>query len=127
QDDLMIMAEPFRLWAIEAKDPKVAEILSFSAVDDGMVITSDISKFKELKLRLLNGTHTFSCVLAVLAGCETVKAAMADPLLEGFIKKLLMEEIVPTVVSRGGIENEEAKLFAEKVLDRFRNQSLDHK
>src|SRR5690606_27668782 len=100
---------------------------SFSAVDDGMVITSDISKFKELKLRLLNGTHTFSCGLAVLAGCETVKAAMADPLLEGFIKKLLMEEIVPTVVSRGGIENEEAKLFAEKVLDRFRNQSLDHK
>ncbi|MCL4638449.1 MULTISPECIES: tagaturonate reductase [Olivibacter] len=127
QDDLMIMAEPFRLWAIEAKDPKVAEILSFSTVDDGMVITSDISKFKELKLRLLNGTHTFSCGLAVLAGCETVKAAMADPLLEGFIKKLLMEEIVPTVVSRGGIENEEAKLFAEKVLDRFRNQSLDHK
>ncbi|MEH6306649.1 tagaturonate reductase [Olivibacter sp. CPCC 100613] len=127
QDELMIMAEPFRLWAIEADDPKVAEILSFSTVDDGLIISADIRKFKELKLRLLNGTHTFSCGLAVLAGCETVKAAMLDPVLTSFIKNLLMEEIVPTVVSRGGIETKEAVVFAEKVLDRFRNQSLDHK
>lgn len=127
QDELMIMAEPFRLWAIEANDPKVAEILSFSTVDEGLIISPDIRKFKELKLRLLNGTHTFSCGLAVLAGCETVKAAMSDSILEDFIKNLLMQEIVPTVVSKGGIAMEEARSFAEKVLDRFRNQSLDHK
>jgi len=127
QDELMIMAEPFRLWAIEANDPQVNEILSFSTVDEGVVIRSDIRKFKELKLRLLNGAHTFSCGLAVLTGCETVKEAMTDPVLAGFIKKLLMEEIVPTVVSRGGIETKEATSFAEKVLDRFRNQSLNHK
>lgn len=127
EDELMIMAEPFRLWAIEANDPQVNKILSFSQVDEGIVIHSDIGKFKELKLRLLNGTHTFSCGLAVLAGCETVKEAMADPDLSAYIEGLLMDEIVPTVVSRGGIETREATSFAEKVLDRFRNQSLDHK
>ena len=31
----------------------------------------DIEKFKELKLRILNGTHTFCCGLAVSAGFET--------------------------------------------------------
>ncbi|MFC6098867.1 tagaturonate reductase [Olivibacter domesticus] len=126
KDELMIMAEPFRLWAIEAKDPYVKEVLSFSTIDEGLVITGDISKFKELKLRLLNGTHTFTCGLAVLAGFETVKEAMANPLMEHFITNLLMQEIVPTVVG-SQISKEEADVFAGKVLDRFRNKSLDHK
>jgi len=126
RDDLLLMAEPFRLWAIETKSLEVANIISFSQVDEGMVITPDINKFKELKLRLLNGTHTFTCGLAVLAGFDTVKDAMADPLMEQFIKKLLLKEIVPTVVAQG-ISEEEAVSFAEKVLDRFRNTSLDHK
>src|SRR5699024_6150241 len=59
-DDLAIMAEPFRLWAIETDSEKVKDILSFSQVDDGVVLSPDITKFKELKLRLLNGSHTFS-------------------------------------------------------------------
>src|SRR5258705_10791801 len=59
EDDLMIMSEPFRLWAIESDDKKVAAILSFKEVDEGMIIAPDISKFRELKLRLLNGTHSF--------------------------------------------------------------------
>lgn len=126
RDELMIMAEPFRLWAIEASNPKVNDVLSFSTVDNGMVITSDISKFKELKLRLLNGTHTFACGLAILAGFETVKEAMANPLMERFISNLLKKEIVPTVVG-DQISQEEAEVFAAKVLDRFRNKSLDHK
>jgi len=126
RDELLIMAEPFRLWAIEAKSPKVAEVLTFSSVDDGMVITSDIRKFKELKLRLLNGTHTLTCGLAVLAGFETVKEAMADPAMESFIRTLLLQEIVPAVASEQ-ISFAEAADFAERVLDRFRNRSLDHK
>jgi tagaturonate reductase len=71
-DELMIMAEPFRLWAIESGDDKVKQILSFSLTDTGVVITPDIEKFRELKLRLLNGTHTFTCGLAFLAGFEMV-------------------------------------------------------
>jgi len=124
-DDQLIMAEPFRLWAIESGRQSVKEILSFHAADAGIVITPNIHRFKELKLRLLNGTHTFSCGLAVLAGFDTVKEALADPLMGAFIKRLLLEEIVPTVVRRGLTEDEVTN-FAEKVLDRFRNQSLNH-
>ena len=49
-DDLMIMAETFRLWAIESDSQRVREILSFSQADEGVVITPDIEKFRELKL-----------------------------------------------------------------------------
>jgi tagaturonate reductase len=75
-DDLMIMSEVYRLWAIESGNKKVKEILSFSQADTGVVISINIDLFRELKLRLLNGAHTFSCGLAYLAGFPTVKEAM---------------------------------------------------
>ena len=59
KDELLTMSEVFRLWAIEG-DEKIKETLSFGKTDKGIVIVPDITLFKELKLRLLNGTHTFN-------------------------------------------------------------------
>ena len=73
KDELMIMSEAYALWAIQSNNEKVKEILSFASGDEGVIIAGDISKFRELKLRLLNGPHTFSCGLAWLAGFKTVK------------------------------------------------------
>lgn len=125
QDDLMIMSECFRLWAIESADPKVKAILSFAQADAGVVIAPDINTFRELKLRLLNGTHTFSCGLAFLAGFNTVKEAMKDPAFAAFIENLMTQEIAPALAP-AGIDDATACSFAAKVLDRFRNPSLDH-
>jgi tagaturonate reductase len=124
-DDLMIMAEHFRLWAIETKSDKVRSVLSFSQADKGMVILPDIEKYRELKLRLLNGTHTFCCGLASLAGFDTVKSAMADPVMCSFIQTLMTREIVPSI-GGGRISYDEASRYAESVSDRFRNPFLDH-
>jgi tagaturonate reductase len=126
KDDLSIMSEIFCLWAIESGDKKVKEILSFSSVDDGVVITPNIEKFRELKLRLLNGTHTFSCAVAYLAGFETVKEAMKNEQMLQFIQKLMTQEIAPAMDSEM-ISYDEACAFAAKVVDRFRNPFLDHK
>jgi tagaturonate reductase len=125
EDELMIMAESFRLWAIESGNKKVKEILSFSKADEGVVITDDIEKFRELKLRLLNGTHSFCCGLAILAGFKTVKETMSNDDMSSFIQNLLMQEIVPTI-SNGIISRKEASDFANKVLDRFRNPYIEH-
>lgn len=124
-DDLAIMAEPFRLWAIETDSPKVKEILSFAEADKGVVITPDITKFKELKLRLLNGSHTFSCALAILSGFTTVKEAMQDADFLKYMDTLLNEEIVPSIVGPV-IQEGEAKDFAKSVVDRFSNPFLNH-
>jgi len=126
RDDLMIMSEVFRLWAIEAADPRVQKVLSFAQVDPGVVIAPDIERFRELKLRLLNGTHTLSCGLAYLAGFETVKEAMADPDFEAFVARLSKDELATAVVS-SQITYEEACKFADSVIERFKNPFLDHK
>lgn len=125
-DELMIMAETFRLWAIESDNSRVKEILSFAQTDNGVVITPDIEKFRELKLRLLNGTHTFTCGLAFLAGFETVKEAMADPDISSYVRKLMILEIAEALAGKT-ITYNEACAFANQVTDRFRNPSLDHK
>lgn len=125
-DDLSIMSEIFRLWAIESDNQKVKEVLSFSSVDDGVVITPNIEKFRELKLRLLNGTHTFSCAMGHLAGFETVKETMNNEQMLQFIRKLMTQEIA-TAMDSEMISYDEACAFAAKVVDRFRNPFLDHK
>ncbi len=125
QDELMIMSETYGLWAIEASDEMVYEVLSFYKCDSGVVITPDISVHRELKLRLLNGSHTFTCGLAVLCGFETVKQAMDNPVFEKFISTLVMQEIAPSIDCKG-LSLEQARSFAAKVLDRYRNPSLQH-
>ena len=48
EDELMIMSEVFRLWAIEG-DEKVKEVLSFCKADEGVVITPDITFIQRIK------------------------------------------------------------------------------
>ena len=125
EDQLMVMSEMYRLWAIESSEQKVREILSFSKADSGVVISDDIDVFRELKLRLLNGAHTFSCGLAHLAGFVTVKEAMKDSGFVAFISKLMKEEIAPAITSKT-ITINDATSFAAMVLDRFRNPNIEH-
>lgn len=125
-DDLMIMSEWYSLWAIESADPAVAETLSFATCNPGVVITADIYKYRELKLRLLNGTHTFLCGLACLAGFATVKEAMQHSNFKTLAHGLMMEEIVPCLAG-DLITAEEATAFAGQVLERFANPYIEHK
>lgn len=126
KDNLLISSEPFALWAIEAKRMSTKEKLSFAAVDDSIVVASSIVKFRELKLRLLNGTHTFCCAVALLSGFETVIDAMRDAGFKTFIQNLLHNELVPSVVS-DTITHAEATKFANNVLERFSNPYIQHK
>jgi len=125
QDELMIMSECYRLWAIQSSSARTKEILSFAAADEGVVIVDNIDKYRELKLRLLNGSHTFSSGLACVAGFKVVKEAMADKVFEDFITTLMMEEIAPAIISNT-ITLDDAKQFAGKVLDRYRNPYIEH-
>jgi len=122
-DDLNIMSETYSLWAIEG-DEKVASVLSFAKVDKGVVITPDIQLFRELKLRLLNGSHTLSCAVAFLSGFDIVKEAMDNDKFLQFITGLAYDEIIQSIPYE--IAPEIAKDFAGKVLDRFRNPYIRH-
>jgi tagaturonate reductase len=126
EDDLMLMSEVYALWAIETANEKVKKILSFHVADENVILTSDITKFRELKLRILNGTHTYCCALALLCGFETVKQAVQNETFYKYLCHLMMHEIVPAVTNNF-ISHNEAATFAHKVKDRFSNPFIDHK
>jgi tagaturonate reductase len=125
RDDLMIMSEVYRLWAIETASDRTKEILSFRKTDAGVILAPDIDKFRELKLRLLNGSHTFSCALAIQMGFATVKQAMEDQAFYNFISHLMLEEIVPAIVN-DKVTTDAARQFAAAVLDRYSNPFIEH-
>ncbi len=124
KDDLMIMSETYGLWVIETHNEEAIQRLSFAAADPGCVVTDDIHIFRELKIRLLNGTHTFSCGLALLSGIDTVKEAMDNPQISGYMEALMRNEIIPCI--RGKVPGAMAADFAVAVLDRFRNPYIEH-
>lgn len=124
-DDLMIMSEVYSLWAIETSSERTKSILSFSEADNGVILAPNINKFRELKLRLLNGTHTFTCGLAFLMGFDTVKDAMRDNTFSLFLHDLMTHEIA-NCIENLEITRLQAYEFSKDVIDRFRNPSIDH-
>jgi tagaturonate reductase len=125
EDDLLLICESYRLWAIEGDEDILGPILSFAKADPGVVIAPSIEVFKELKLRLLNGTHTLSCGLAYLSGFDTVRDTMEDEAFEEFMETLALDEIahaIPIALPEGAAHD-----FGLKVLDRFRNPYLEHR
>lgn len=122
-DALLTMSEVYRLWAIEG-DEQVKEVLSFAKADTGVVIAHNIDSYRELKLRLLNGTHTLSCGVAFLAGCDTVQQAMNDTSVSSYITNLMQQEIAPAIPYP--VDLTVARDFGDKVLDRFRNPHIRH-
>jgi len=124
-DELMIMSESYALWAIETNSPAVEAFLSFKDANPQIILAPDIDKFRDLKLRLLNGAHTFSCGLAMLAGFQTVKDAMSHQLFRSYLQRLMQQEITQVLLSEN-ITNEECIDFCDKVLDRFSNPFIEH-
>jgi tagaturonate reductase len=123
-DSNAIMCEPYALWAIEGGQ-EVNELLTFSTVNEEIKIVPDISQFKELKLRILNGSHTFLCAKAIAEGFETVFLAMNNLMFRKYAEELIFEEIIPSLPAE--IKNEDKVSFAKDVIDRFSNPNIAHK
>ncbi len=119
-DDLLICAELYSLWAIEG-DEDVAKVLGFKESNPSVIVSKNITPYRERKLRILNRSHTISVATALLSGKSTVLEMMSDSLTGRFVEAVVNEEIVPSLDIDGTSE------FALDVLNRFRNPFLDHK
>lgn len=122
-DNLLSVSELFSLWAIEG-DATIREALSFSAADSSVIINSNIDIYRELKLRLLNGTHTFNCGLAFLAGFNLTREAMLDKTYGMFASRLMHEEIAAAIPC--AIDSKVKSDYANKVIERFCNPYINH-
>ena len=122
-DPLLDVGEVFGLWVIEG-DEKLTDILPFhkAGLDANVFVAPDMTPYKKRKVRILNGAHTGFVLGAYLGGFDIVRDCMADETVLGYMNKMLLEEIVPILP----LDQEDCKVFAAAVQDRFNNPFVNH-
>ncbi|WP_274627506.1 mannitol dehydrogenase family protein [Arvimicrobium flavum] len=120
RDRAVVTGEPFRQWVLEnrfaGRFPRWDEV--------GVTFVDDVTPFEHLKMRVLNGAQTTLSYLGVLAGHEHTCDDMKDPLLVGFVRRMLLEESLPTLGPVPGISPE---AYVEQSLERLRNTAIRHR
>jgi fructuronate reductase len=117
QDNWPVMTEAFTQWVIEDHFPA-------GRPDWAATFVSDVGPLETMKLRLLNGSHSSIAYLGYLAGHETVAAAMQDSGISAFVRRLMDEEVTPTLNVPAGADVEGYK---SALLKRFHNPALRHR
>lgn len=119
-DQAPVMHEPFSQWVIE--DSFVgSERPDFAAAGAEMV--DDVTAFEQMKLRMLNGTHSALAYTGYLAGHETIADAVNDPIFASYVRTL-WAEIMPAVDAPSGVDLE---AYADALFGRYANSAIRHR
>lgn len=121
EDSLYDTCEQFHFWVIEGPEELRHELPLIEAGFNA-VFTTDMTPYRERKVRILNGSHTGMSLGAFLAGKNLVGDCMKDELIHGHIEKMLNEEIIPMLT----LPKAELDMFASAVLERFANPFIAH-
>ena len=119
-DPCGVVCEAFRQWVIE--DKFVAGRPDWNLA--GAEFVNDVIPFEEMKLRMLNGSHSFLAYLGYLAGYEYIADAMADPAFKKAALALMLNEQVPTLTMPKGTDLE---AYAASLIDRYCNTNIKHR
>ena len=117
EDDWPVFCEPFRQWVMEDRFCNGRPAFE----DVGVTFTEDVAAFELMKLRILNGGHAAIAYPAALLGIHGVDEAMAHPLVSGFLKKLMQEEVIPIVPPVPGTALDG---YLDLVMHRFANPEV---
>lgn len=120
-DKLVVKAEIFHLWVIEAPEEVAKEFPADKAGLHVLFVPSE-KPYHERKVTLLNGPHTVLSPVGYLSGLNTVKECVEDETVGKFVRKVMFEELLPTL----NLPQEELEKFASDVLDRFVNPYVKH-
>ena len=120
QDNLIVAAEPFFLWAIEGGDA-LKEKLPFHKTNLNVKIVDDIRPFKMIKVRILNGAHTAMVPFSLLYGNKLVMETVNGSFTGKFVNSII-SEISGTL----DMDKNEILAYTEEVMDRFKNPFIKH-
>ncbi|BDG83859.1 MULTISPECIES: mannitol dehydrogenase family protein [Citrobacter] len=118
-DPCAISCEPFIQWVIE--DNFVAGRPQWEVA--GVQMVDDVLPWEQMKLRMLNGSHSFLAYLGYLAGFQHISDCMQDSAFHEAAYRLMMNEQAPTL----RITNVDLSRYAASLIERFANPALKHR
>ncbi|MBB1200935.1 fructuronate reductase [Enterobacteriaceae bacterium 89] len=119
RDPAGVACEPFRQWVIE--DNFVAGRPEWEKA--GAELVSDVIPFEEMKLRMLNGSHSFLAYLGYLAGYQHINDCMEDANYRKAAHALMLKEQAPTLKVKGV----DLARYADLLIERYSNPALKHR
>lgn len=119
QDDCGIACEPFRQWVIE--DNFVNGRPEWDCA--GAQFVEDVVPFELMKLRMLNGSHSFLAYLGYLGGYDHISDTMTNADYRKAARSLMIDEQSVTLTMPGDVD---LVAYADNLIDRFTNPSLKH-
>ena len=118
-DPCAISCEPFIQWVVE--DHFVAGRPAWETA--GVQMTDDVLPWEQMKLRMLNGSHSFLAYLGYLAGYAHINECMEDTAFREAARRLMLNEQAPTL----RIKDVDLTAYADSLLERFANPALQHR
>ena len=118
-DPCAISCEPFIQWVVE--DNFVAGRPEWEVA--GVQMVEDVLPWEQMKLRMLNGSHSFLAYLGYLAGYAHINECMEDEHFREAARRLMLDEQAPTL----RITDVDLTAYADSLIDRFANPALQHR
>ncbi|WP_387491665.1 fructuronate reductase [Photorhabdus sp. RM96S] len=118
-DPSAITCEPFRQWVIEDNFANGRPNWDVA----GAQFVKDVMPFETMKLRMLNGSHSFLAYLGYLAGYAHIADAMVNPDYWQAALDLMLKEQAPTLTMPVGTDLFQ---YAHLLIERFSNPNLKH-
>ena len=121
EDKMVVKAEIFHLWVIEAPESVAKEFPADKAGLNVLFVPSE-KPYHDRKVTLLNGPHTVMSPVAYLSGIDTVSEGLKDEVIAKFVDKVMFKELLETL----DMPKAELEKFGADVLDRFKNPFVKH-
>lgn len=118
-DPCATVCEPFIQWVVE--DNFVAGRPQWEIA--GVELVQDVLPYEAMKLRMLNGSHSFLAYLGYLAGYQHINDCMENPAYRTAAYRLMLQEQAPTL----HIHGVDLPNYADKLIERYSNPSLKHR
>lgn len=117
EDEAPVYCEDFIQWVIE--DNFIAGRPAWEKV--GVEFTDDVTAYENMKLSLLNASHTLLSYPAFLSGYRKVDEAMHDERFAKLLRTFMDKDITPYVPAPG---NTDLELYKQTLIERFGNRSV---
>jgi fructuronate reductase len=119
-DAAPVAAEPFSMWVLEDRFP--AGRPRWEAA--GAIFSDEVERYEQLKLRLLNATHSLIAYLGLLAGQPSIAQAIARPEIRLAAEHVIADELRPSLQAPAQVD---VARYVDELFARFGNAAVDHR
>ncbi len=112
-----VVCEPFIQWVME--DDFCNGRPAWEKV--GVQFTAAVAPYEQMKMRLLNASHSAMSYLGYLMGYRYSHEVMQDARLSGFIRRFMDLDVTPTL---GTIEGISLEQYKDTLIERFANPRI---